>query len=399
MAYEGSKWTQSYNVSKTFAGDRASTSVTIPFDEGVVEIESIETRVNGGSWSSVSSSNYALDNTTLTVDTGSVSAGDDVAVRTTGQKVVTVNGSITVLEPTTSGNRLDSRVRFDSWASDSYLSLGGTPDEQRIHYLYNETWSDADPYSEVTSDGYNRLHVPNADSGSEARVSTIPVRVNAKTGDVELRVREPSQTEPEFIVNPGSTSGDEVEYTYLSASTGSNYILWSHTEAIVRDSGEANSPVTLVDDDSDEILQIQLDDDGSSSSGGDPASTFTGVVGGGAKATPGNALFIAFAAALLAAVWFLSREFGSDGAIISLRTLFIAEVGLVGLLAIETLSPASFVAGIAQALVSFAGEAGAGVATAMPLALLVVGAVVIYWLRARSRPSKIVNFRLGGGRE
>lgn len=396
--YASQKWVESYNVSKTFGDDRSSTSVTIPFDGNVYEIASVEKRVNGGSWQSISSSSYSLENTKLTVETGSVSAGDTVAVRTTGEKVLSVNGSITVTEPTTSGNRLDSRIRFDSWASDSYLSLGGTPDEQRIHYLYNETWDETDSYSEITAEGYNRLHVPNAAGGSEARVSTVPVRVNAKSGEVELEIRNPTQTEPEFVVRPGSTSGDEVEYTYLSAESGTSWILWSHTEEIVRDSGEANSPVTLVDDDSGEILQFQLDDDGSSSAGGseDP---FTGVVAGGAKATPGNALFIAFAAAILAAVWFLSREFGSGGGIISLRTLFIAEAGLVGLLAIETLSPASFVAGIAQALVSFAGEAGAGVATAMPLALLVIGGVVVYWLRSRSRPSKIVNFRLGGGRD
>ena len=396
VEYTSEKWVESYNVSKTFASDQEGTTVSIPFDGRVIEIESVETRLNGGSWSEVSSSSVSLDNTTLTVETGDVTSGDTLEVRATGQKVVSINSTITVMEPTTTGNRLDTRIRLDSWASDSYLSLGGTPDAERVHYTYNETWSDSDPYTEITANGYNRLYLPGAAAGSELSVSTIPVRVNAKTGDVDLKIRDPQQTEPELVVKPGASSGDEIEYTYLTASTGSTYILWSHTNEIVRDSGTASSPVTLVDDDSNEILQFQLDDDGSSSTGG-AAEEFTGIVSGGAKATPGNALFIAFAGAALAAVWFLSREFGSGA--ISTRMLFIGEAALIGVLAIETLSPASFVAGIAEAIVSFASEAGAGVATAMPLALLVIGGIVIYWLRSRSQPSKVVNFRLGGGRE
>jgi hypothetical protein len=395
--YTAEKWSERYNVSKTFASDRTGASVTIPFADEVVSVSSVETRTNGGSWSSVTQSNYGFDGTTLTVDVGDVSAGDTVTVRTTARKVSVINGSITVTEPTTMSNRLDSEIRLDSWSGDSYISLGGSPDEGRLHYAYNASWSSLDDDSEVTANGYNRLYLPNAGAGGTARVSTVPLRVNVETGAARFAVTEPSTTEPAVRVTPGSIPGDTVEYTFLNAQDGETYILYSESEGVVHDSGEANSPVTLVDDDSEETLVIQLDDSGATSSGGGSNNVPFPTGTGGGAVTVERSLFLVLAAALLAGVWFLSQEFGNGG--ISTTMLFVGEAALVGLLAVETLSPASLVGGVAEGISSLLGSFGEGLATATPLIILAVAGLAFVWFRNRGKPEKVVNFRLGGGKE
>jgi len=267
--YEGEKWSERYNVSKTYASDRSSATLTIPFDGDVTKIRSIETRTNGGTWSTVSSDNYGFDGTELTVQLGSVSAGDEVAVRTTGRKVNVIDGSITVLEPTVMGERLDTKFEIDSWQDGAYISLGNTPDGTRINYLYKESW-DSDEFAEITSDGYHKMFAPGAGAGSSARVSTIPVRVNAESGEVRVSVDDPLRDEPKFSVAPGASAGDDVEFTFIDAQDDTDYALYSTTRDTAVDQGTANSPLTLSDDDSEETLQFQVDDDGGnvSSSGG-----------------------------------------------------------------------------------------------------------------------------------
>jgi len=90
-------------------------------------------------------------------------------------------------------------------------------------------------------------------------VRTIPVTVRPASGEVEVSVREPSTTEPQFSVSPGVQDGDTVEFTYLNASDDTHYVLRSMTRGIVVDDGTANSPLTLEDDDSDETLVFELD--------------------------------------------------------------------------------------------------------------------------------------------
>jgi hypothetical protein len=272
VTYEGEKWTERYNVSKTFASERSATSLTIPFVGDVYRIRDVETRVNGSSWSDVPTGEYDLSNTTLTVQTGAVDAGTTVEVRANGSRLAVNNASITVTEPTLKGNRLDSKIVLDSWGPDAYLSVGGTPDGRRIHYAYNESWS-ADEHSTVFANGVNRLHLPNADSEDAFRVSTIPVNVNVASNEAKFSVATASTTEPSFHVEPGTTSGDTVEYTFVDAQDGTDYVLWSENDEIARDSGTANSPLTLTDDDSEETLTFKIDD-GTSSTDDDGAASW-----------------------------------------------------------------------------------------------------------------------------
>jgi hypothetical protein len=394
--YTAEKWSERYNVSKTYASDRTGASVTIPFADEVMSVSSVESRTNGGSWSSVTQSNYDFDGTTLTVDVGDVASGDSVEIRTTARKVSVINGSITVLQPTAMGSRLDSKIRVESWSDDAYISMGGSPDGQRIHYAYEESWSDAADITTVTASGYNRLYLPNAAAGSEARVSTIPLRVNAQTNEVRLEVTNPSTTSPSWYVRSGDNTGDTVEYTFLNAQSGQKYRLMSVTNDVQIDSAEANSPVTLVDEsDEAEELQIELDDSTTSSTSGDSSGT-VGI--GPVQVDEDSALntvpvVLIVAVGLLIGVAFLLRRFGFSvrdaTGIIPVSPVFASSVILIGLVVIE------FVSG-GQLTGALVGLVGAG-EEVVPLAGIAGIALGSYWFYQRfivgekPRPIQVVT--------
>jgi len=378
--YEGTKWTESYNVSKTFASDRSSASLTIPFANDIVEIETLETRTNGSSWSSVPTNDYTLNNTELTVHLGAVNGGDEVDVRTTGQQVLSVNSSITVLEPTPPGDRLDTKVRVEEWNEDSSISVGRTQDAGRIHYTYNESWDGANEHVEITADGTQQLYLPGANTLSDFRVRTVPVRVNARSGEVEISMQDPSTTEPSFYVTPGATQNDDVEYTLLTAADGEEYILRSETNNVVHDSGEANSPVTLVDDDSEELLVIEQDsttaseDDGPSAVGLGPAQIDTD--------TPLNSVpvILLVGAAILVGLVVIYRRLGwsiRDAAgPIPVDPVFGLAAGLIAFVVID------YVGGgvLTGALATNITQIGSGISQIVPLLGIGGAALLGYWL-------------------
>lgn len=410
VQYTATKWTESYEVSKTFASDREAATLTIPFDSEVVEIESLEARTNGGSWSSVSPNDYSLDETTLTVDLGSVSGGDEVSVRTTGQQVLSVNSSITVLEPTAPGGRLDTRVRVEEWDETSSISVGRTEDAGRIHYTYNESWENADSHVEITADGKQQLYLPGAGELSEFNVRTVPVRVNARSGEVEISMRDPSTTEPSFYVSPGATENDDVEYTLLTASDGEEYILRSETNNVVHDSATASSPVTLVDDDSEELLVIEQDsttaseDDGPSAVGLGPAQIDTD--------TPLNSVpvILLVGAAILIGLAVVYRRLGwsiRDAAgPVPVDPVFALAAGLIAFVVID------YVGGgvLTSALAANIKQIGSGFSQIVPLLGIGGAALLGYWLYQNyilgnsggggdGDSSRTIIIRDGGGNE
>lgn len=269
--YQAEQWSERYNVSHTYATQREDASLTVPFAQDVAEIRSVEKRVGGGDWETVPESSYALDGTTMDVDLGTVQENTTVDVRAVGGTVDAQNMSITVLEPSAPGERLDSRIEVMSAGTNPRIEVG----DNRVTYAYNESWSADD--SALFAGGDQTLRLPSADSGGTFRASTIPVEVSPVSGDVAVSVNEPQTTEPTFFVEPGSNPDNEVEYTYLNAKDDTKYILYSQTDSVVRDSGTASSPITLTDDDSEETLQFQIDDDGTSSSDSD--SSGSGVLG------------------------------------------------------------------------------------------------------------------------
>jgi hypothetical protein len=401
QTYTDQKWSESYDVSKQFNSSQNDVTVELEHSKEIVAVRSLEYRVNGNSWQELTSQAYDLNGTTVRAELGDVSAGDQVDVRTAASKVQVKNGDITVEDPTPPGQKLDTAIRMDSWGSDSYIRVRS--DSDLIRYTYNESWTAPDEFVEIRETGEQRLYMPDATSGSLARVSTIPVEANTSTGGVEVSVENPSRTEPEFVVRPGpGGGGDKVEFTYLNAQDDKDYILWSVSEEIVRDSGTANSPITLSDDDSSETLAFLVDDSGSSG-GGSGGSTglqdsLQGAASGAVNA--GTSLsdvgIILVVGGLIAGAWVLSRQFG--GASLSWEYLIIAEGVVGGVLALELLSEYSLAGGVALGFARLAEQVGLGLSEAMPLALLVAGGLGYLAIRRWGRPQVVVNreFSIGG---
>jgi len=276
--YASERWSTRYNVSKSYASSRADAHVTIPFDASqIVSVRSVEYRINeSGGWSTVSQANYVLDGAELQANLsdaygGQIPAGTTVEVRAAGSKVNVLNGSITVLDATPANQTLDTKISVDS--ADSEFAIETS--DSRIHYTANES-ADAGDYWVVDEAG-QRLNLPEASAGDTMRVQTIPVTASPQSGDVRVEVDNASDTEPSFAVKPAASTSDDVAFTFETAADGTDYVLWSKTYGIVRDSGTANSPLTLSDDDSIETLQFRIDD-------GSAASDASGGGGGGGGA-------------------------------------------------------------------------------------------------------------------
>jgi surface glycoprotein (TIGR04207 family) len=268
VSYDAEKFSERYNVSKTFASDRTDPTLTVPFADTAVAMRDLEYRVNGGTWQSLPESDYTISNTTLTAELPDASADDTYTVRANASKVTVQNGAIEVTETTIADQQLDSKITVtDSTSDNLILGVGDAPSAKRIHYAYDRSYPGDGDYNLIYQNQHT-LVLPDAGLGDTTRISTIPVSAEPQTNDVAVTVENPQTTEPVFDVGPGNTNGDEIEFTFVDAQDDTKYVLYSKTDNIVRDSGTANSPLTLSDDDSDEVLQFQLDDGGASSSDG-----------------------------------------------------------------------------------------------------------------------------------
>ena len=275
--YQASTFTESYNISHTYADATNNTQVTIPFvSSRVVGVKNVEYRVDGGSWDRVAPANYRLDGTTLDVylddATGGVSAGQTVDVRATGRKISVDNGKVTVTDPTAPGEELDSELRIDSRQSDFAVNVGPTDDGDRVHYAYSNNFPTED-YVVIQSNGDQDLHLPNAVTGDRFRVRHLDTRVVAERGDVRIDVVKAGEN-PELDVSPGpGGAGDPVTVEYYNTETGVKYLLNSLTRSIVVDSDVAESPAIFEDDDSEDTWAILTD------SGPSGTSSSSGAVG------------------------------------------------------------------------------------------------------------------------
>jgi hypothetical protein len=261
IAYTGNVWSERYNVSRTYGAPTANATLTVPFAGHVVSVSDLRVFLNGTETAPTYST---FQNTTLTVGLGDLHPGTETRVLVNGSKVQVRNGSIQVADPTTTGNDLNSEVEVTSRDSGKLaIAYGGTGSGDRVHYAVNESWSGASEVHRATASGDRELRMDAPDGGT-FRVQTLPVEAKPKQGDVELSVSEPRQEEPQFYVRPGDSPGDTVKFTYLNANADQKYLLYSKSEGVVRESGTANSPVTLTDDDSAERLVVRLDDSGTS---------------------------------------------------------------------------------------------------------------------------------------
>lgn len=384
VEFDGEKWSETYNISKTYAQDSAGANVTIPFDDGsVAQIRTLEKQVNSGGWSAVDASNYTLDGTTLTIDLGAVSSGDKVEVRTTGSKVNPSSCTITVLEPTVLGATLDSNIQLDTHGPDCNIGVGGTQDGSEIHYATGETWSTPDDFARFEAGGTQELHLPNAGPSQTFRVKTLPVSVSPEVGDVDVRVDSVSDTEPSFAVSEGPSPDDPVDYTFENAVSGEDYILYSTTKDTVRASGTASSPLMLGDDDSAETLQFQVDDGNLGGGGG-------GSIGGGGAGGSGGTTIVerdvsgfplwalAAALALLGLAYVASRRPSEPS---GLRGRALARLGDFGRFVFTTRWTQLGMLGLA--LVALV-QAGALPQTYVQVLGFLVVPAAVYWLLRRA---------------
>jgi len=386
--YVADGWTESYNVSHTFPSDQQDATLTVPFASTVYEIRMLEKQVNGGTWTDVDPSNYALDNTTLTVSLGNVNAGDEIAVRTTAYKVDAVNGQITVTDPTDpSDSGLDAEIRVDSRSDGFHVATGNTSLGDRLTYTHSETWDNPDEYALIDSSGDQSLYLPNAPTGATARVTTVPLEAAPESGDVAIHVSDPDG--PTFAVSPGqSSSGDTVEFRYLAASSGTTYELYSVSRGRVMDKDTAESPAILLEDDSEETLRIRAADSSSTSEIGAPGS-WEDVPSNPPIANP-YAVLGTFGALVVLLTYATGKSDVISG---RGRWVLLGAVTLGGgLLSLETLNPGSISSRI-----------GAGVQEVVPLAGLAGVGIVVYsvvsWWRSRQKeaatPETKVSFDLG----
>lgn len=279
VTYNSDRWVDRYNISHTYASDRNDAHLSIPFENTVYTLNSLEYRIDGGTWSSVADSDYQLSGNDLDVDLdalngGSVPAGTEIDVRTHGSKVDPKNMSIEVANATDTGTKLDSLIEITSAGTDPRIEVGGTQDSSFAHYTFDETWN-ADTHSVFGPDGNQELNLPGASAGNSFRVTYADTEVSPSSGDVEVSV-ESAGAEPTFDVAPGPNGKDtDVTFTHHRTTSGAEYVLNSVTDGIAHDSETAQSPVTLQDDDSEETLEI-VKESGSSSTGdgGDGSGPF-----------------------------------------------------------------------------------------------------------------------------
>ncbi len=372
--YDSEAYSERYNVSKTFAANQENATLTIPFASTVVDVRNLETRTNGGSWSTVSSSNYELDNSSLVVDLGNVAAEDTVEVRTTATKVRVTDGSITVTDPTVLGDELATEIRLEEKGSDFGIGVSSTAYDDELHYTYSESWSNPQSYAHVENNGAQELKFPNAGAGGTTRLGTIDLGVAPESGTADVRITK-SGTEPEFMVRESSTA-ESIDFEWRETTSGHVYQLYSQTADGEVDRGEASSPVTLTYTGSGgETLAIfDLGSGGTNAGGG----------GGGAVTSSSTSpiLLILAIGGGLVGLYLVSRRTGDES--ISGMALFAVGAVVMGILGMQALAP--------RILADWIGR---GISEALPLVLLAGAAIAIVWLRQRGNDTTL-NFELGG---
>jgi hypothetical protein len=330
--YQGEKWSERYNVSKTWADDRTNATLSVTMSDTVVEVRDLQRSINGSGYQAADPANYSLDNGTLTYQMGNVSSSTEVDIRLNASKVSVGNGEIDVVDPTAPGDALNSKIEVVSKSAGFYIDVSGSADGNYLHYAANESWTSPDVYTEHEADGSQYLYAPNSSAGSTMRVKTTAVEVLPDTGDVHVKVVNESATK--LKVSEGSTAGDTVAWRYHDTESGEEYELWSVSDSVVRDTDTAESPVLLSDDDSSETLWIRLATSDTSSSGG-----YSGAGGGGGSGPVSSdtgllnsvPVVIGFGALAIGAVALLLRRYTSDRILQLGGTAVTAIVVLVGI--------------------------------------------------------------------
>lgn len=287
VTYESEAFSERYNISKTYATERADAVLTIPHARTVISMRSLEYRLNEtGTWSSVPQSASNLSGTTLTVAVSDLAGnpvpkGTTVEVRSVGSRLKPENAEISVVRATPVGFDLNSRIRLESWDSTSSLGVSSTPQGNLVHYATNESYSAESDYVELYGDGSQRFYAPNASSGSALTLNTLPARVTPERNSMRVRVPESANaSNPEFVVEPASVVGDAWTAEYVAGTDGTWYAV---TDDAGNQLGIAKKPAAIeVSRDDVGLVSIEATEA--------PSVSAPNTVGGGifATVTTGN---------------------------------------------------------------------------------------------------------------
>jgi len=359
---EASTWKESYNVSHTFPSQQTGAEARLGYAPNVIDIRNLEMRTNGGSWQSVSESDYTLENSTLVVDLGDVVADTTVDIRATGGKIQTYDGAVDILKPTAEGDQLATEIEVTEVASDGMLGIdvSETAVEDRVHYSTGESF-EGSAHAEVTASGDQILRAPDANAGSTMTIETLPVSVAPESGAMEVEV-EQDGSEPRFRLRQGNTVGaSNVEVGYYDTLSGERYVLWSETQDREVDSDRAESPVFFATDGSSETYSI-LQRDAPQSGGGGAAPA---AAGGGLSLS----LILPAVAISVGGLWWAGRRFGGARGVRG-NSVLLVGASILAVVAAELVTPRSLTSDLIFALSdSLAGGAGAVILSV----LLVVG--------------------------
>lgn len=391
--YTGEKWSERYNLTRHWGDATEDATLTVPFASNVVHVRDVEKRVDGGSWTTLEHSEFSLEGTTLTAQLGDLPKNSTTDLRVNGSKVQPVNGTIDVLEPTSTGSDLATRFEVTTVSGEFQLDVSETtPRKDWLHYVSNASHADPAAYASITEGGdAQTLTLPNAQIGTRATARTLPLEVRPQT-DVRVAVEEAGST-PVLDVSPGSVEGDSVTYGWYDTVSESEYRLVSVTnDGTVRASGTASDGSVWLDVDTDqsETLRLEVDSDSTTSSGdGSDGDRTVPIIDDAAAAVAPSVhpvvLLGAGSAVLLGGAFVVRRT--------RLRIWTVYPIiGLVGLVALESLRPGAVTGTVQEIALQFGSSASTvGPALALGgggLALWAVYRAVKKWT---SQPRIVLN--------
>ncbi|WP_077067784.1 hypothetical protein [Haloarcula rubripromontorii] len=265
VTFSDEAFSERYNISRTYLSSREDATLTIPHAQNIISLRTLEVRLDqSGGWTEIPASARTMQGTDLQIDIaaltgGTVPEGTTVEIRSVGSKVDVHNGAVTVKQATSVGTDLDSRVRLDSWASDSYISVRNTSQAQQLHYGVNESYSAESDYAKLSADHAQQVHFPEATSGSEVGIKTAPVQLSPTNGTIRASVPEQqtNATSPAFVVNPGQRSGESFTVEYIGATEGTWYGVYEVDTTKRFDRVQGREPMTVPKDDIDSVIRVK----------------------------------------------------------------------------------------------------------------------------------------------
>jgi hypothetical protein len=364
VQYEGEHFSERYNVSRPWDSATQDATLTIPFAGNVISVRDLTVFVNGTetppAWSQ-----FKENSTTLEIGFGDLGANSEVRVVTNGSKVVAENATIQVRDPTKTGQKLNSKVELVSWASDSYLAVGGTSNGDWIHYGAAASWSSSADYAHVTVGGSQHLTFPNAADGATVRVRNVPLEVEPQSGGVEVLIVDAAvdtdndgETEgPEFRIRQGDATGsdnDNVRYDGPWLESTISYELYSTSSGQPVDTDSPNSPVEFLtgDDAMTYLIQEATGGGGGGGGGGDSGDGEDDSSGTATTTSPsplGSAFVVGVVVVGILAFWYVGRKVTGASGVRDNGLLLVGggATALVGVSAVSNVSLFGLVADVA----------------------------------------------------